>query len=369
MIRKMIRKVTGKDDAQAGSHFSSSYGSSVVHDKEGLSKAAAPAPGSDAQAKQPDTPQSTGPNPDVIDASAKHPIADDGKHIKAADLKDELTQKPTWCPGCGDHGIWFAVKNALQKIDVPHERIMIVYGIGCHGHMCNYLHVYGFEGLHGRPIPVAEGIKMANSALKVIVVAGDGDTYGEGMNHFLAGIRANHDVTLIVHNNMVYGLTTGQTSPTSQKGFKTKSTPDGVIEVPVNPLALGISAGGGFISRGFAGNVLHLTDLLVKAIAHDGFSVVDVLQNCVTFNHVNTIHWFNERVYDLQKDGHDASDKMKALEKAFEFGEQVDKIPIGIFYQDKRESYQDDLVEIKDNPLVNHDVHVADMTKTFEKYV
>ena len=359
MIRKMFRRkpMTGVAPAD---HFSKSVEESPVHEIE---RPPLPQPAMRA----PQAPQDQEKKSSSAPAKAQQPIVQSGEHIKATELN--TGNKPNWCPGCGDHGIWFALKNALQKINVPHERIVLVYGIGCHGHMCNFLNTYAFEGLHGRPVPVAEGVKMANDKLKVIVVAGDGDTYGEGMNHFLAGIRANHDVTMIVHNNMIYGLTTGQTSPTSQHGFKSKSTPDGVIEVPVNPMAIGISTGGGFISRGFAGNILHLTDLMVKAIEHDGFSVVDVLQNCVTFNHVNTIRWFNERVYDMQKEGHDSSDKMKALEKAFEFGEKTERIPIGVFYQDVRESYQDDLPEIEKVPLVQHPTEGVDLTETFEKYV
>jgi len=274
--------------------------------------------------------------------------------------------KPNWCPGCGNFGIWFALKNALSQLGLPREQYVIIGGIGCHGHMTNFVNTYNFEGLHGRPIPVAEGVKLANDRLKVIVVAGDGDTYGEGMNHFLAGLRANHDVTLLVHNNMIYGLTTGQTSPTSQKGYKSKSTPDGVIEVPVNPLSIGISAGGGFVSRGFAGDVKHLTDLIVEAVSHDGFSLVDVLQNCVSFNKVNTIQWFNQRVAKLEEEGHDPSDKMKALAKSLEFG---DRIPIGVFYKDSRESYQDDLPEIEQEPLVRHPTEGVDMSGTFGKFV
>lgn len=296
--------------------------------------------------------------------SVEQPVVHSGKHITAQELK--TNEKVTWCPGCGDHGILLALKNALQKIDIPHKDIFVVYGIGCHGHMCNFIHAYGFEGLHGRPIPVAEGAKLANDKLKVIIIAGDGDTYGEGMNHFLSGIRGNHDVTLIVHNNMVYGLTTGQTSPTSQKGYVSKSTPHGVIEVPVNPLSIGIAAGGSFISRGFAGNVIQLTDLIVQAINHDGFALVDVLQNCVTFNHVNTIRWFAERVYKLEDEHHDRHNRTEALQKAFEFGE---RIPTGVFYQDSRKSYEDDEPNIKKNPVVEHETDGIDLTKTFEKYV
>jgi 2-oxoglutarate ferredoxin oxidoreductase subunit beta len=295
---------------------------------------------------------------------ATQPSVMSGKHFMMNDLATNV--KPTWCPGCGDFSIWLALKNALVKNDVPLERICIVYGIGCHGHMCCYLNVYGFEGLHGRPIPVAEGIKIANDSLRVIVIAGDGDTYGEGMNHFISGLRGNHDVTMIVHNNMVYGLTTGQTSPTSLKGYKSKSTPDGVIEVPVNPIVLALAAGGGFVSRGFSGNVNHLTDLISTGMAHRGFAFIDVLQNCVSFNNVNTIAWFNQRVYDLAKEGHDTSDKTKAMAKAFEFG---DRIPIGIFYQDKRETYEDDLVELKSGTLLSHPLAGRDLTKVFERFV
>lgn len=284
--------------------------------------------------------------------------------IVAEDLKTPV--KPTWCPGCGDYSIWFAVKNALQKLNVPLENILMVYGIGCHGHMCNSVHTYGFEGLHGRPIPVAEGAKLANDKLKVIVIAGDGDTYGEGLNHFLMGLRGNHDVTLIVHNNMIYGLTTGQTSPTSEKGFTSKSTPEGVIEVPINPLSIGISAGGSFISRGFVGDPQQLTELIVKAVEHDGFALVDVLQNCVSFNKINTLSWFKERVYKLEDERHDSSDKMKALEKAFEFGP---KIPTGIFYQDTRKSYEDYLPVLDKKPLLEHSPYTVDLTETFREFV
>lgn len=291
-------------------------------------------------------------------------VEEENKFITADDLKTEI--KPTWCPGCGDFGIWFAIKKALQRIKIPQEDLMIVYGIGCHGHMCNFVHAYGFEGLHGRPIPVAEGIKMANNKLKVIVVAGDGDTYGEGLNHFLSSVRGNHDITVIVHNNMVYGLTTGQTSPTSEKGYHSKSTPGGVIEEPINPIALALAANGSFVARGFSGKIQELADLMEKAINHNGFSLVDVFQNCVSFNHHNTIHWFMERVYDLQKEGHNKHDKMKAMEKAFEWG---DRLPTGIFYEEKKKSYEDALGKLEETPLVDHATEGMDLTKTFEKFV
>ena len=286
------------------------------------------------------------------------------KHFSVNELK--TTETNTWCPGCGNYAILAALKSALTEINVPLKDICIVYGIGCHGHTCNYINTYSFEGLHGRPIPVAEGIKLANNKLKVIIIAGDGDTYGEGLNHFISGVRGNHDVTLLVHNNRVYGLTTGQTSPTSDKGYKSKSTPKGVIELPVNPMALAISAGGGFVARGFSGNVKHLSNLIVKAIKHDGFSVIDIFQNCMSFNKVNTIKWFQDRVYDLGETSYKPNDRIKALEKAFEMG---DKIPIGILYQDERESYTDALDELKVKPLLEHATVGMDLTEVFEKNV
>ncbi len=281
--------------------------------------------------------------------------------IKLPEL--QTNNKPTWCPGCGDYGILAALKNALTQIGEEQQNIFITYGIGCHGHMCNYIHAYGLEGLHGRPIPVAEGAKIANDKLKVIVVAGDGDTYGEGLNHFINGIRANHDVTLIAHNNQVYGLTTGQTSPTSDKGYKSKSTPTGVIETPINPIALAISAGGTFVARGYAGNPKQLTELIIKGIKHDGFAVIDVLQNCESFNHHNTRKWYTERIYELEKTGYEPNNKLKALHKAFEWG---NKIPTGIFYQETTKSYEDELEETieKGTTLIEENINNREVKET-----
>lgn len=279
--------------------------------------------------------------------------------------REQLTSpnKPTWCPGCGDYGIWLAVKNALMQLDLKHEEACLIYGIGCHGHMCNFLHAYGFEGLHGRPIPVAEGVKMANRKLKVIVVAGDGDTYGEGLNHFISGIRGNHDITLIVHDNRVYGLTTGQTSPTSGKGYKSKSTPQGVIEVPVNPMALAIAAGGTYVARGFSADPQLLTDLIKGGIDHPGFSVIDVLQNCITFNHVNTVLWFKEHSYHLAEEGHDPKDRVKAFERALD----EERLGLGLFYVSKRGTY-DASLSAEEVPLVDHDLSKVDIRESMELF-
>lgn len=273
--------------------------------------------------------------------------------------------KPTWCPGCGNYGIWLALKQALTQLNLPQEDVVIVYGIGCHGHLCNFLKSYAFEGLHGRPIPVAEGIKLANKKLHVIVVAGDGDTYGEGLNHFLMGIRGNHDITLIVHDNRIYGLTTGQASPTSAKGTVSKSTPTGSIEVPVNPLALAIVQGGSFVARGFSADPQQLISLIKAGIEHRGFSVIDVMQNCATFNKVNTVTWFKEHSYHLEEEGHDSHDRMAALEKALD----QKRLGTGIFYQDKREAYDEDVPAEQGTPLAEQELKEIDITESMEQFV
>lgn len=280
--------------------------------------------------------------------------------------RDDLATpvKPTWCPGCGDFGIWLAVKQALTQIKMKHEDLVIVYGIGCSGHMCNFVRSYGFEGLHGRPIPVAEGIKLANKKLKVVVVAGDGDTYGEGLNHFLTAVRGNHDVTLVVHNNQVYGLTTGQASPTSFKGYKAKSTPTGVIEEPVNPIALALAQGGNFVARGFSANPQQLIKLIVAGINHQGFALIDCLQNCATFNKVNTVTWYKEHTYDLEGQ-HDPTNRIAALEKALDWS----KLATGIFYQnDTDTSYDVEAPGEKGKPLVDHDLSKIDLKAAMNQF-
>lgn len=285
--------------------------------------------------------------------------------MKAEDLTTPF--KPNWCPGCGNFGIWLALKQALVQLNIPQEEVVIVCGIGCHGHMCNFIKAYNFEGLHGRPIPVAEGVKLANKGLKVIVVAGDGDTYGEGLNHFIMGLRGNHDVTLIVHDNRIYGLTTGQTSPTSEKGRVSKSTPTGSIEVPVNPLALAVAQGGSFVSRGFSADPKQLIELLKAGIQHRGFALVDVMQNCATFNKVNTVTWFKEHSYRLEdiKD-YKPNNRMKAMALAFD--EQ--KLATGILYQDKREAYDNGApAEKGEKALVDHDINKVDITKSMEQFL
>lgn len=230
---------------------------------------------------------------------------------------------------------------------------MLVYGIGCHGHMVNYLTTFGVQGLHGRTLPVAQGAKLANKNLNVIAVAGDGDQMGEGGNHLIHASRRNIDITCVIHDNQIYGLTVGQAAPTSDKGFKSRSTPLGAIEEPIHPPVLALAAGATFVARGYAGDPKHLTKILVAGIKHKGFSVIDVLQPCVTLNPLNTFEWYNQRVYKLEETGYDPKDKLAAFVKSLEWG---DKIPLGVLYQEKKPLFEDQLPQLKEKPLVERSI-------------
>lgn len=280
-------------------------------------------------------------------------------------IADMSGRTPTWCPGCGDYGIWAALKNTLVKLKWEMDQFVIVYGIGCSGNMTDFVRSHGFHSLHGRALPNAIGIKLANHRLKVICVVGDGDCYGEGGNHFLHAARGNHDIIVIVHDNRVYGLTTGQTAPTSPKGFKSKSTPAGVIEEPINGLALAIVQGATFVARGFAGDVPHLSTVFEQALTHTGLAVVDVLQPCVTFNKVNTYQFYRERVYKLEKDNYDVTKREEALRRAvFE----TDKIATGVLYQVQKPSYHEQVATLKDVPLVMQPLGGTDLTATLQTF-
>ncbi len=272
---------------------------------------------------------------------------------------------PTWCPGCGNFGVWTALKNALIELAFPEEDVVIVYGVGCSGNMADFNRVYGFHALHGRDISNAVAIKLANHALKVIIVAGDGNTYGEGLNHFLSSIRGNHDITILVHDNGVYGLTTGQAAPTTAKGTKTKSTPMGVPESPVNPLGLALTCDATFVARGFSGDIGHLTSIIKQAIQHEGTALVDMFQPCFTFNHDNTYLYYRERVYDLQKNGHDSTNRLAAYEKTLE----ANKIPIGLFYKDdKSVAFHKTLSQLTKGPLVKQSIEHVDISAIAQQY-
>lgn len=275
---------------------------------------------------------------------------------RAIDFETRLP--PTWCPGCGDFGIWVALKEALASSNLEPWQVQVVYGIGCSGNMASFLHTYGFHALHGRSLPLATGIRLANPTLPVVCVAGDGDTYGIGVGHLVHAARRNLDIVMLVHDNQVYGLTKGQTSPTAPHGFRTDSTPEGVIEVPENPLALALSAGATFVARGFAGNSPHLAGLIRQALDHRGFALIDVLQPCVTFNHLQTYHWFYERVAYLDNSGHDVTNRADAWKLALAGADMsgTERIPVGLLYRERRPTYEEQVSELTVGPLPGRDL-------------
>jgi len=267
---------------------------------------------------------------------------------------------PNWCPGCGDFGIWTAFKAAAAKQAWDNTNTAITAGIGCHGHIVNFVKLTSFEGLHGRALPVASGIKMANPDLNVIAFTGDGDSLAEGGNHFMHAARRNQNITVILHDNAVYGLTTGQTSPASPEGYKSKSTPEGNIDHPIHPLSLAITAGATFAARGYAANIPQITDLIIQAVNHNGFSIVDILQPCVTWNKIYTHTWYSQNIY-LLDESYDPTDKVAALLKSMEWGEK--QIPLGVIYQsnipsceDQLQAYQTDPTPVIKRPVVKRDI-------------
>lgn len=237
---------------------------------------------------------------------------------------------PTWCPGCGDWAIILAIKKALAAKGYTPSDVMVVFDIGCSGNMNDFLNAYGFHGLHGRSLPAAIGAKIANHKMPVFVIGGDGGLYGEGGNHFLHACRGNHDITMIVHDNNVYGLTTGQVAPTAEQGYKSKSTPAGIIEQAVNPMAIAISQGASFVAQTFAGNFDHLQETMRHAIDHKGFSLINILQPCVTFNKIDTYSYYLERAYVLEEE-YDKTNYHAAMAKTREVIEE--KFPLGVIYE------------------------------------
>ncbi|MBC7085570.1 MAG: 2-oxoacid:ferredoxin oxidoreductase subunit beta [Methanomethylovorans sp.] len=262
-----------------------------------------------------------------------------------------------WCPGCGNFGILKSIKKALINLGISPHEVLIVSGIGQAGKLPHYMKCNTFNGLHGRTLPAATAAKLTNHELTVITVSGDGDTYGEGGNHLIHTIRRNPNITSIVHDNQIYGLTKGQASPTSEVGMKTKVQTHGVFNTPLNPLALAIALDCSFVARGFAGNIEHLTNILTEAIQHRGFALVDILQPCVSFNKLNTFKWYAERVYRLDEDGYIPDNRITAFERALEWGE---KIPIGVFYKKEKAIMEDGFSVLKDGALIkkqkNHSI-------------
>jgi 2-oxoglutarate ferredoxin oxidoreductase subunit beta len=279
-------------------------------------------------------------------------------------IEDYGQYETAWCPGCGNFSILDAVKRGLVASELEPHQVLFVSGIGQAAKAPHYLNTNVFNGLHGRALPVASGAKLANPNLKVIVESGDGCNYGEGGNHFLAAIRRNIDLTMVVHDNQVYGLTKGQASPTTMEGFVTKAQPEGVASAPFNPIAVAVAMQASFVARGFSGMVEHLAGLIEKAIAHEGFALIDVLQPCVSFNKVNTFAWYKKRCYTLPEE-YDPSDWQAAMGMAMEWGE---KIPLGIIYRKQRPTFESRLAALEQGPLVGRDTDLRKLEKILEKF-
>jgi 2-oxoglutarate/2-oxoacid ferredoxin oxidoreductase subunit beta len=269
--------------------------------------------------------------------------------------------KPNWCPGCGDFSVQAAIQRAASNIGIEPEELAIVSGIGCSGRISGYVNAYGFHGIHGRALPIAQGLKMANKNLTVIAAGGDGDGMAIGMGHTIHAIRRNIDITYIIMDNQIYGLTKGQTSPRSEFGFVTKSTPQGSIESSVNIMEMALSAGATFVAQGFSTEVKELTELIEAGIKHKGFSLINVFSPCVTYNKINTYEWFKDNLVKLSSiEGYDATDRSMAMKVLMENNSLV----TGLIYQNKdQKSYQELIPGYKDEPLKD-----ADLTMDKEKF-
>ncbi len=269
-----------------------------------------------------------------------------------------------WCPGCGNFNILKILKLAVSELSLKPENLVLVSGIGQAAKIPHYMKAHFFNGLHGRALPPASAIKAVNPELTVIAESGDGDMYGEGGNHFIHTIRRNPNITNIVHNNMVYGLTKGQASPTSQIGFRTPVQVKGVFLEPFNPLALAISLDASFVARAFAGNTEQTKEIFKKAISHKGYALVDIFQPCVSFNKVNTFQWFKDRVYELEET-YDPRDKNDAMAKAFE----EDKYPTGIIYLSPKKASFDENVGLYKNDNTPLPLRLQDRTSKLSELI
>lgn len=279
-------------------------------------------------------------------------------------LEDYKGQTPAWCPGCGNYSILKAFKDAVVGLGIEPHQFTIVSGIGQASKFPHYLKCNTFNGLHGRTLPVATGIRLANHEMLVFAVAGDGDCYGEGGNHLLHAMRRNINVKLFVHDNQIYGLTKGQPSPTSLEGMVTKNHPFGVFSEQLNPMALAVALDCSFVARGFAGDPEHLKELMKTAILHKGFSLLDILQPCVTFNKINTYEWYTKRVYKIEPE-YSPDDRINAFRRALEWG---DRIPLGVIYRNSRQTLEERLPVIRDLPLVQQKFDASKIEETLRDF-
>jgi 2-oxoglutarate ferredoxin oxidoreductase subunit beta len=283
-----------------------------------------------------------------------------------ATLKDFRNNvKPNWCPGCGDFSVQAAIQRAAANVGLEPENLAIVSGIGCSGRISGYINCYGFHGVHGRALPIAQGLKMANRELTVIASGGDGDGFAIGMGHTVHAIRRNIDITYIVMDNQIYGLTKGQTSPRSAEGFKTKSTPQGSIETALSPIEMALAAGATFVAQSFSSNLKQLTSVIEEGIKHKGFSFINVFSPCVTFNKINTYDWFKEHIVDLEEiPDYDSSNRIMAMTKLMETNGML----TGIIYQDKtKKSYEDLVHGFKEEALAKQNLKLTEAE--FDKLV
>jgi len=278
-------------------------------------------------------------------------------------LEDYKGRIPAWCPGCGNFLILKAFNEAMVELSIEPHEFLIVSGIGQTGKFPHYTRCNTFNGLHGRTLPVATGIKLANHKLKVFAVAGDGDCYGEGGNHLVHAIRRNLDIKLFVHDNQIYGLTKGQASPTTMKGMVTKTQPFGVFSEQFNSIALAVALNCSFVARGFAGDIEHLKTLIKEAVNHKGFTLIDILQPCVSFNKINTFDWYKQRVYKLDEN-YNPTDREVAFKKSLEWG---DKIPLGVIYKTERPIFEEQFPVIKDCSLVKQkfNLNISEILQEF----
>ena len=273
--------------------------------------------------------------------------------------------KPNWCPGCGDFSVQAAIQRAAANVGLEPESLAVISGIGCSGRISGYINAYGLHGIHGRALPIAQGVKLANRELTVIASGGDGDGFAIGMGHTVHAIRRNVDVTYIVMDNQIYGLTKGQTSPRSAEGFKTKSTPEGSIETTLSPLEIAMSAGATFIAQSFSSDLKQLTALIEAGLQHKGFSLINVFSPCVTFNKVNTYDWFKENIVNLdQFPDYDSSNRLAAMTKIMETNGML----TGLIYQNKeRKSYEDLVTGFQEGGLANQNLELSQ--EHFDKLV
>lgn len=279
--------------------------------------------------------------------------------------KIETAKQTAWCPGCGNLSILPALRDTLNELEIAPHELVVCSGIGQAAKTPQYINANGFNGLHGRALPPATAIKIVNKDLKVIVTSGEGDTYGEGGNHFIHMVRRNLDIAHFVYDNQIYGLTKGQASPTSGRGMKTEVQTDGVINEPLNPIALAITLGATFVARSFSGNPEHLREMMKLAIEHRGYALVDILQPCVSFNKINTLKYYNERVYQIPPE-HDYTNREEAHRLAQEMG---DRIPIGVFYKGEAPLYHDMVDILRGGPaLVDKELNPMDAAKYLNQF-